>query len=157
MTLAGADESTPSARAGAVDTIEYEVTPGKPMELAHRDEPAEHVVARRGRLIVVRNVGQEYERAAVAIDDDEWRALVDVVARQKLATWKPRPSGGQAFDYATTRLFLGASAKAGTTTVNEQTWSQPLANEAQPAALAAALLALARKKVAKPQLHYFGL
>jgi hypothetical protein len=157
MTLASADESVPSARSGAIDTISFSVTPGKPMELVHRDEPAESVVARRGRLIVVRNVGKEYERAAVSIDDDEWRALLDVVAQQKLAAWKPQPTGDQAFDYATTRLFLGADAKTSTKTVNEQTWSQPLANEAQPAALAAALHALVRKRIKKPELHYFGL
>ncbi len=156
LAQARGDESTPAPRAGALDTLDMGVTPGKPMELARDGEPAERIIARReaGRawIIVARNVGKQYEREAAPLDDAEWRALLDTVARLGLATWRPRPSGQDAVDYATTRLELGAGGKP----VNEQRWSRPLENEAPPLALAHALALLARKKLERPQLHYFG-
>ncbi len=153
------DSSVSSARAAAaLGELRYEVTPGKPMQLARAGEPAERVTAQRTgarfTLIVARNVGTDFEEARAALTADEWRALEALVASRALATWKPHASGDQAFDYGTTAFALrGPDGKL----LNEQRWSRPLDNESAPAALAAALGRLAKAKVPSPRLFYFGL
>ncbi|HZS36181.1 MAG TPA: hypothetical protein VFF06_05115 [Polyangia bacterium] len=154
---AAGDDSVPPARAGAIAELRYDTTPGKPMELAREGEPAERIVARRdgGRFVleVARNVGKQYETGRAALTEAEWRALEKVVADHALAKWRARPTGNQAFDYSSSGFSIRA---AGGKTINEQHWSQPAADEQQPGALAAALGALAKAKVAAPRLFYFG-
>ncbi len=151
------DTSTATPRAGAISEIRFWTTPGKPMPPTSRPDPAERVVARRegGRftLIVSRNVGEPYVEARAELGEAEWRRLLDLVAAHSLVSWKPQPSGGSGNDFSTSGFALqGADGKS----INEQEWSRPIRNAADPATLGYALGRLAKAKVAKPVLFYFG-
>ena len=107
----------------------------------------------RFTLVVSRNVGEPYQEARADLSEAEWRRLLDIVAAHSLLTWRSQPSGGTADDFSTTGFALqGADGKP----LNEQQWSRPIRNAADPAALGYALGLLAKTKVAKPVLFYFG-
>lgn len=153
---AWSDNSAPGARAGTVGELRFWTSPGKPMQLGRRGEPAERITARkdggRATLTVMRNVGDEYEEASAPLSDGEWRALEAAVAAHGLAAWKPRPSrDGNVFDYSTSGFTLRAPGGA---LVNEQSWSRPVDNAGDAWAVSALLAKLARAKVGKPLLFY---
>jgi hypothetical protein len=142
-----ADQSVPRT------FVRFDVTPGKPMELARAGEPAERITVERdgARVVmtVARNVGKKWESGRASLSDGEWRSI-ETQARA-LVAWKARPTGEHADDFATTAFALQlADGK------NEQRWSQPIADGSAPAALATTLGRLARAKIATPYLHYFG-
>jgi hypothetical protein len=143
-----ADESVPRG----AQVIAFETTPGKPMELAIRGEPAEKIVVRRQgtsvTLTIARNVGEEYESTSTGLVEADWRPL-EALAR-KLLTWKPKATGEPGYDPSTSAFLVQLASGR-----NEQRWSQPVAALEAPLALAKALGKLAREKIAKPRLFYF--
>jgi hypothetical protein len=76
-----------------------------------------------------------------------------VVAAHRLVEWKAHPANEHAFadDYSSSSFSLKGPDGA---VANAQHWSQPIAGAEHPAALAAALAALAKAKVPKPMLFY---
>jgi hypothetical protein len=140
-----------------VGEIRYETTPGKPMQLAEQGLPAERIIARREgnkyTLQVMRNVGTKLEEATATITEAEWHTLEDAINKGGLLEWRAKETGVRADDYSTSgfSIFTRESKLA-----NAQMWHQPVVNQHQPVALATALGALARIKIKKPQLFYFG-
>jgi hypothetical protein len=155
-TAAFADTSaSPPARA-TVERVRFETTPGKPMQLAVPDEPAERIeVWREGgknMIQVTRNVGKERVEGRAQLDDADWKQIEAVIAAHKLSTWQARPSKPHPiYDYSSS----GFAILSGTRVVNEQHWAQPVEQIGDPVALAQLLGALAKRKVARPALFYF--
>jgi hypothetical protein len=140
-----------------VGEIRYETTPGKPMQLAQPGLPAERIVARREgakyTLQVMRNVGTKLEEATAAISEAEWHTLEDAINKGGLLEWQAKETGVRADDYSTTAFSIFTREVK---LANAQMWHQPVVNPHLPATLATALGALARAKIKKPQLFYFG-
>jgi hypothetical protein len=156
---AAADSSPPvkaPASADALAVVSYEITPGKPIELAHPDQPAEFILATRdvrgGEIVVNRNVGKTFQAGAARLTPEEWSAIERVVKEHKLLAWRASPTGNQHWDDYSTSSFsiVRAAADGG----NVQHWSQPVAEIEQPQALAKVLARLARAKVPGVPLHY---
>jgi hypothetical protein len=135
--------------------VSFELTPGKPMQLADPKYPAEVIAATRTKygpiLAVIRNVGTSKIDSVAQLTDEEMRTIERLVVAQNLGGWLGKPTGNEAFDYPTKCFFF--TSVDGTVKKREQ-WSQPVVDEERPMALARLLARLAHDKVKSPALHY---
>ena len=144
----------------AGDPVEIGVhrTPGKPAAYYVDNKPAEEIVAKKDgekillcvRVNIHRNPLQGYTEKTAPLTAEEWKSILDLVAREKLLDWAPKEEEGQVADWGSSGFRIKGDKE------NAPTWTRPIRNGDPPAALSKRLAALAKEKVKDLPLHYFA-
>jgi hypothetical protein len=146
------------AAGGEVSEVGVHRTPGKPMQFFEPNRPAEEIVVRKEgdkfvllvRVNVPRDGVKGYREDRAELTAKEWESIVEVVSKERLLDWKPRPEEGKVFDWGAAGILVKADRE------NAPTWTSPLKNADGPAALTKRLAALAAEKVKTLKLYYLG-